>query len=82
MLKIIRRVLRLSGDLSKRIWGSFVCGFLESMFGPVSYTHLRPAQPVFHYQYNGRDCARHGEYSIRARRYAETSKCSMRTNEY
>ncbi len=33
MLKIIRRVLRLSGNLSKRIWGSFVCGFLESMFG-------------------------------------------------
>lgn len=33
MLKIIRRVLRLSGDLSKRIWASFVCGFLESMFG-------------------------------------------------
>ena len=25
--------MRLSGDLSKRIWGSFVCGFLESMFG-------------------------------------------------
>ena len=33
MLKIIRRVLRLSGNLSKRIWGSFFCGFLESMFG-------------------------------------------------
>lgn len=33
MLKIIRRVLRLSGNLSKRIWGSFICGFLESMFG-------------------------------------------------
>ena len=33
MIKIIKRVLRLSGDLSKRIWGSFVCGFLESMFG-------------------------------------------------
>ena len=33
MIKIINRVLRLSGDLSKRIWGSFVCGFLESMFG-------------------------------------------------
>ena len=32
MLKIIRRVLRLSGNLSKRIWGSFICGFLESMF--------------------------------------------------
>lgn len=35
MLKIIRRVLRLSGNLSKRIWGSFICGFLESMFGPL-----------------------------------------------
>ena len=33
MLKIIRRVLRLSGNLSKRIRGSFICGFLESMFG-------------------------------------------------
>ena len=33
MLKIIRRVLRLSGNLSKRIWGSFFCSFLESMFG-------------------------------------------------
>ena len=33
MLRIIKRVLRLSGDLSGRIWGSFVCGFLESMFG-------------------------------------------------
>ena len=33
MLKIIRRVLRLSGNLSKGIWGSFFCGFLESMFG-------------------------------------------------
>ena len=33
MLKIIRRVLRLSGNLSKRIWGSFFCGFWESMFG-------------------------------------------------
>lgn len=41
MLKIIRRVLRLSGDLSKRIWGSFVCGFLESMFG------LLPIAAVF-----------------------------------
>lgn len=33
MLKIIRCVLCLSGNLSKRIWGSFVCGFLEAMFG-------------------------------------------------
>ena len=41
MLKIIRRVLRLSGDLSKRIWGSFICGFLESMFG------LLPIAAVF-----------------------------------
>ena len=41
MLKIIRRVLRLSGDLSKRIWASFVCGFLESMFG------LLPIAAVF-----------------------------------
>ena len=29
MLRIIKRVLRLSGDLSGRIWGSFVCGFLD-----------------------------------------------------
>ena len=41
MLKIIRRVLRLSGNLSKRIWGSFICGFRESMFG------LLPIAAVF-----------------------------------
>ena len=41
MLKIVRRVLRLSGNLSKRIWGSFICGFLESMFG------LLPIAAVF-----------------------------------
>lgn len=41
MLKIIRRVLRLSENLSKRIWGSFICGFLESMFG------LLPIAAVF-----------------------------------
>ncbi len=41
MLKIIRRVLRLSGNLSKRIWGSFICGFMESMFG------LLPIAAVF-----------------------------------
>lgn len=41
MLKIIRRVLRLSGNLSKRIWGSFICGFLEPMFG------LLPIAAVF-----------------------------------
>lgn len=41
MLKIIRRVLRLSGNLSKRVWGSFICGFLESMFG------LLPIAAVF-----------------------------------
>ena len=41
MLKIIWRVLRLSGNLSKRIWGSFICGFLESMFG------LLPIAAVF-----------------------------------
>ena len=53
MLKIIRRVLRLSGDLSKRIWGSFVCGFLESMFGllPIAavflvLTELQAGQPI------------------------------------
>lgn len=33
MLKIIRRVLKLSGNLSGRIWGSFVCGFLDAMLG-------------------------------------------------
>ena len=41
MLKINRRVQRLSGNLSKRIWGSFICGFLESMFG------LLPIAAVF-----------------------------------
>ena len=53
MLKIIRRVLRLSGDLSKRIWGSFVCGFLESMFGllPIAavfivLTELQVGHPI------------------------------------
>ena len=53
MLKIIRRVLRLSGDLSKRIWGSFVCGFLESMFGllPIAavfivLTELQASHPI------------------------------------
>ena len=33
MLKVIRRVLRLSGSLSKRIWASFVCSFLDAVFG-------------------------------------------------
>lgn len=53
MLKIIRRVLRLSGDLSKRIWGSFICGFLESMFGllPIAavfivLTELQASHPI------------------------------------
>ena len=53
MLKIIRRVLRLSGNLSKRIWGSFICGFLESMFGllPIAAVflvliELKNGQPI------------------------------------
>ena len=53
MLKIIRRVLRLSGNLSKRIWGSFICGFLESMFGllPIAAVflvliELQSGQPI------------------------------------
>ena len=53
MLKIIRRVLRLSGNLSKRIWGSFICGFLESMFGllPIAAVflvliELQNSQPI------------------------------------
>ena len=53
MLKIIRRVLRLSGNLSKRIWGSFICGFLESMFGlqPIAAVlldliELQNGQPI------------------------------------
>lgn len=53
MLKIIRRVLRLSGNLSKRIWGSFICGFLESMFGllPIAAVflvliELQDGQPI------------------------------------
>lgn len=33
MLKIIGRVLKLSGDLSRRIWASFLCSFLDSLFG-------------------------------------------------
>ena len=33
MLKIIGRVLKLSGDLSKRILGSFICGFLDAIIG-------------------------------------------------
>lgn len=53
MLKIIRRVLLLSGDLSRRLWGSFVCGFLESMFGllPIAavflvLTKLQAGHPI------------------------------------
>jgi len=53
MLKIIRRVLRLSGNLSKRIWSSFICGFLESMFGllPIAavfivLTELQAGHPI------------------------------------
>ena len=43
MLKVIKRVLRLSGDLSKRIYASFVFSFIDSivaMFpvGAVFYT--------------------------------------------
>ena len=43
MLKVIKRVLRLSGDLSKRIYASFVFRFIDSivaMFpvGAVFYT--------------------------------------------
>lgn len=30
MLKVIKRVLRLSGDLSKRIYASFVFSFIDS----------------------------------------------------
>lgn len=35
MLNVIKRVLRLSGDLSKRIYVSFVCGFIDSIIGMV-----------------------------------------------
>lgn len=31
MLKVIQRVLKLSGDLSGRIYGSFVCSFLDAL---------------------------------------------------
>ncbi len=31
MLKVIKRVLRLSGDLSKRIYASFVFSFIDSI---------------------------------------------------
>ena len=33
MLKVIKRVLRLSGDLSKRIYASFVFSFIDSIMG-------------------------------------------------
>ncbi len=33
MLKIIKRVLDLSGSLSRRLWESFVCSFLEAVSG-------------------------------------------------
>lgn len=33
MLKIIKRVLDLSGNLKGRLWGSFICGFLNAMAG-------------------------------------------------
>lgn len=33
MLKVIKRVLKLSGNLSGRLWGSFLCSFLESAAG-------------------------------------------------
>ena len=53
MLKIIRRVLRLSGNLSKRIWGSFICGWLESVFGLLPFAavflvliELQNGQPI------------------------------------
>lgn len=43
MLKVIKRVLRLSGDLSKRIYASFVFSFIDSIMamfpvGDVFYT--------------------------------------------
>lgn len=43
MLKVIKRVLRLSGDLSKRIYASFVFSFIDSIMamfpvGAVFYT--------------------------------------------
>ena len=49
MLKVIKRVLRLSGDLSKRIYASFVFSFIDSivaMFpvGAVFYTHKNTEQ--------------------------------------
>ena len=62
MLKIIRRVLRLSGNLSKRIWGSFICGFLESMFGllPIAAVflvliELQNGQPITGHPLSGLD---------------------------
>ena len=33
MLSVIKRVLGLSGDLSKRIYGSFVCSFIDAILG-------------------------------------------------
>lgn len=50
MLKVIKRVLRLSGDLSKRIYASFVFSFIDSivaMFpvgGCVLYPHKNTEQ--------------------------------------
>lgn len=33
MLSVIKRVLGLSGDLSKRIYGSFVFSFIDAILG-------------------------------------------------
>ena len=35
MLKIVRRVLRLSGDLKGRIYTSFICSFIDSMLATL-----------------------------------------------
>lgn len=49
MLKVIKRVLRLSGDLSKRIYASFVFSFIDSIMamfcrGCVLYPHKNTEQ--------------------------------------
>ena len=43
VLKVIRQVLQLSGDLKGRLYGSFVCSFLNAMMG------MLPLAAVFYF---------------------------------
>lgn len=73
MLKVIKRVLRLSGDLSKRIYASFVFSFIDSivaMFpvGAVFYTltkyrttkHLQGMTGLCFWNTDNLSCCPHG----------------------